>query len=132
MGAAATHGLTVAMVLGFALLFVAVMALGWLAWQAKAADRHWWIVAGGIVLPLVTATAIFAGSSWILRAVDGERPSALTIDVTGHQFWWDVVYDPEGLAIRDANEIVVPVGVPVKVVLRSDDVIHSFWLPRMA
>jgi cytochrome c oxidase subunit 2 len=136
-GAAATHWLTVAMTAGFAALFVLVMGLVWLAWRTEARGRAWWIVAGGIVLPLVTVGAIFAASSMVLRAVAGQgapgrEQAALTIAVTGHQYWWDVVYDPEGLALRDANEVVVPVGVPVRIELRSADVIHSFWVPRVA
>jgi len=131
-GAAETYGFTVAMVAGFTAIFVVLLGVIWLAWAGQARGRRWWIVAGGIVLPIVSVAAVFAGSSWVLRAVAGEREAALTIAVTGHQFWWDVVYDPGGLAIRDANEVVVPVGVPVRVELRSQDVIHSFWVPRIA
>lgn len=57
----------------------------------------------------------------------------LVIEVTARQWWWDVTYDdPDPSRIfRTANEIHVPVGRPVVVKLRSDDVIHSFWVPNL-
>ena len=63
-----------------------------------------------------------------------EHPQrALTIDVVGHQWWWEVQYenpDPSK-SVGTANEIHVPVGEPVQFKLRSTDVIHSFWAPNL-
>jgi cytochrome c oxidase subunit 2 len=66
-----------------------------------------------------------------------ERPAApLSLQVTGRQFNWEVVYaGPDGrFGTEDdrqlLDELHVPVGVPVKVVLKSKDVIHSFFLPN--
>jgi cytochrome c oxidase subunit 2 len=58
---------------------------------------------------------------------------ALTLDVTGHQWWWEVLYeDPNpNKQVVTANEIHVPVGVPIQIKLRSVDVIHSFWAPNL-
>ncbi|MBI4259943.1 MAG: cytochrome c oxidase subunit II, partial [Actinobacteria bacterium] len=60
------------------------------------------------------------------------RPSGnvLEITVTGKQWWWDVQYP--GLELRTANEVHIPVGRPVYLTLKSDDVIHSFWVPKLA
>ena len=57
----------------------------------------------------------------------------LTLDVTGRQWWWDVRYDaPEPYqSFHTANEIHIPVGVPVLVRLHGADVIHSFWVPKL-
>ncbi|MDT7604001.1 MAG: cytochrome c oxidase subunit [Acidobacteriota bacterium] len=59
---------------------------------------------------------------------------ALTIEVTGHQWWWEVRYDdPQPSNIfTTANEIHIPVGTPVIIQLKSTDVIHSFWVPNLA
>lgn len=57
----------------------------------------------------------------------------LAIEVTASQWWWNVRY-PDADASRvltTANEIHIPVGTPVKVLLRSQDVIHSFWVPNL-
>jgi cytochrome c oxidase subunit 2 len=52
--------------------------------------------------------------------------------VTGHQWWWDVMYRDDSMPVFEtANEVHVPVGVPVSIQLLSADVIHSFWVPRL-
>jgi cytochrome c oxidase subunit II len=55
--------------------------------------------------------------------------NALHVDVTAHQWWWEVRYPR--LGILTANEIHLPVGQPVRLELRSADVIHSFWVPQL-
>lgn len=56
-------------------------------------------------------------------------PDAMTIEVIGRQWWWEFRY-PE-LGIVTANEAHVPVGRTVDLRLRSADVVHSFWVPRL-
>jgi cytochrome c oxidase subunit 2 len=58
----------------------------------------------------------------------------LTLDVTGRQWWWDVRYDAAepDQSFSTANEIHIPVGVPVLVRLHGADVIHSFWVPKLS
>lgn len=56
-------------------------------------------------------------------------PSAMNIDVTGHQFWWEFGYPDAN--VLTANELHLPVGQTVNLVLESDDVIHSFWVPAL-
>jgi cytochrome c oxidase subunit 2 len=68
-------------------------------------------------------------------AKTGAVPSApLTIDVTAKRWWWDAQYrdGATGGQFRVANEIHIPVGRPVLLHLRSADVIHSFWVPKLA
>jgi cytochrome c oxidase subunit 2 len=81
------------------------------------------ILFGLLVASVVTGRAI--GS---LSAQD-----ALTIEITGYQWWWSVEYDhPEpSLRVTTANELHLPVGRPVRITLRSNDVIHSFWVPNL-
>ena len=67
------------------------------------------------------------------RALAQHPQLAMTIDVTGHQWWWEVLYeDPDpSRRLVTANEIHVPVGVPIQFKLRAADVIHSFWAPNL-
>jgi cytochrome c oxidase subunit 2 len=60
-------------------------------------------------------------------------PSALTIEVTGRQWWWDVEYvdTVPSRRVVTANEIHVPVGVPIQIIGKSHDVIHSLWVPNL-
>jgi cytochrome c oxidase subunit 2 len=60
-------------------------------------------------------------------------PDALTIAVTGHQWWWEIQYpdsDPSKI-VRTANEIHIPAGRPIRIKLATRDVIHSFWVPAL-
>ena len=54
---------------------------------------------------------------------------ALRVRVVGHQWWWEIHY-PD-LDVVTANEIHLPIDRPVVFELESDDVIHSFWVPRL-
>ena len=58
---------------------------------------------------------------------------ALSINVRGHQWWWEFVYqsdDPSQIFVT-ANEIHIPVGKPVRFTLNGEDVIHTFWVPSL-
>ena len=67
------------------------------------------------------------------NAANAFKP-AMHLTVTANQWWWDVRYmSPEpSRIIRTANELHLPVGVPVHITLKSNDVIHSFWIPNLA
>ena len=69
LGADRTYALTVAMSVAGIALLVLVMALVALAWRARGGGRRWWVIAGGIVLPLVTLTGLFVASTLTLRAI---------------------------------------------------------------
>jgi cytochrome c oxidase subunit 2 len=68
----------------------------------------------------------------------GSKP--LYVTVIGHQWWWEYVYDRydgQDLGFITANELHVPAGEggmprPVYLTLKSADVCHSFWVPRLA
>jgi cytochrome c oxidase subunit 2 len=64
---------------------------------------------------------------------DAKLKPAVRIEVVGHRWWWGVRYldeQPSNI-FASANEIHVPVGRPVELVLTSADVIHSFWVPNL-
>lgn len=78
------------------------------------------------------------------RPPEGSEP--LYVTVIGHQWWWEYVYErlgdqdllaSDGSKIVTANELRVPVSDesqrrPVYLTLKSADVCHSFWVPRLA
>lgn len=93
-------------------------------------DGHPWILMGGIVMPAFVLAVVFGFTirSSMLTANEAGT-GTLTIEVTGRRWWWEVVYPDHG--VTTANEIHIPVGVPVELVLTSGDVIHSFWVPQL-
>lgn len=89
------------------------------------------MVAGGLVLPVVAIVIVLVATIASMRAMDREVDAdALTIEVTGHQWWWEIRYP--GAGVVTANEIHIPAGTPVRLELRSADVVHSFWVPDLA
>ena len=94
-----------------------------------------WIYVG-VAVSIVILAISFGGTLAVLNAASHPRITpSLTIDVTAHQWWWEVTYsqaDDPSLGFTTANEIHLPVGEPVRVRLHSADVIHSFWLPQIA
>ncbi len=87
------------------------------------------IMVGGVILPFFVLLGLLIYSvqaTTNLRAPDTE----LTIRVVGYRFWWHVEYPDYGIV--DANELYIPVGQPVRLELKSADVIHSFWVPQLA
>jgi cytochrome c oxidase subunit 2 len=125
-------------IVGFGLI-VFLLFLGWVrrerpnlpGGRGEAAATR--IVLGfGVALPIVLLSALFIWSDFFVMrstAAPAEGSTALTIHVIGHQWWWEVRYD-NSTAVT-ANEIHIPVGTRVDVVLTTADVIHSFWVPEL-
>ncbi len=84
-----------------------------------------WTIAPAIVLAVIAVPTVI-----YIFDLESEPPEhALNVIVTGHQWWWEFEYPEEN--VITANELRLPVERPVRMVLRSDDVIHSFWIPKL-
>jgi cytochrome c oxidase subunit II len=124
-------------------------------------DSRRWIVGGGVVLPLVLLSllllyALAVGNTltdmsargplrFVLDCISSgaramslplpEATPSLRVQVTGKRWWWEVRYGGPGTGatgVALANELRLPAGRPVELMLRTDDVIHSFWVPALA
>ncbi|WP_108523447.1 cytochrome c oxidase subunit II, partial [Bradyrhizobium algeriense] len=86
-----------------------------------------------IGLTLVTVVSLTGLSYAAQKVLFAHKDGALTLLVTGQQWWWEVTYeDPQpNRVFTTANEIHIPVGEPVLIKLESSDVIHSFWVPSL-
>jgi len=84
----------------------------------------------GLLALLVVSISVGASVGTFGRG----RADQLEIEITGHQWWWEVKY-PDALSpyqqIVDANEIHIPVHTPVLLRLDTRDVIHSLWIPNL-
>jgi len=139
--AAAVRTLSLVLFTGGAVIFLMVMGLAAWAILTRPERRRWLsrpgaIVAMGGIFPVATLTALLV-HALLLTEWSGGAPAAadtpLRIEVIGEQWWWRVTYlDGDGAPIVEtANEIRIPVGRPVEFVLKSADVIHSFWVPKL-
>jgi cytochrome c oxidase subunit 2 len=82
----------------------------------------------GVVLVGLAITDFLAN-----RELNRVPSDAMRVQVTAHQWWWDVEYlnGDASQRVRTANELVIATGRPVLLELRSGDVIHSFWVPSL-
>ena len=89
------------------------------------------VTISGIILFVLLLVSFSAGRS---LTADLAHKNGLNIDVVGHQWWWEVRYKDVDASnvFTTANEIHIPVGVPVLFNLHGADVIHSFWVPNLA
>ena len=92
------------------------------------------VVVGGIVFPALTLPVLLGYGVWLTQASvhRSAAVSAIRIEVVGEQWWWRVTYEGvDGHPVASANEIHLPAGRPVDFILKSADVIHSFWVPNL-
>jgi cytochrome c oxidase subunit 2 len=112
------------------------MALLWLAFRRRTLARipeRTWLVQGGLVLPAIVLAPLAAAAFAL-----GERlfappgPAPLTVEAHGRMWQWEFAYPHSAPGLRTLHVLHIPAGRPVEIALHSDDVIHSFWVPRLA
>jgi cytochrome c oxidase subunit 2 len=98
------------------------------------------LIVASVALLVVIAIPTLKNIWYTHDVPEAERANAMDVTATGYQWWFKFEYPGEmapqatgGEApLVTANELVVPAGVPVRVHLRTIDVIHSFWIPKLA
>ncbi len=117
---------------------IMLVALAVLRPHGRLADRmatklggRWLVITGGMVVPVVILVGLFWFTLSVLTATGPSHlEPRMLVEVTGRQWFWDVRYPATANAVA-ANEIHVPVGVPVQVQVKTADVNHSFWVPQL-
>jgi cytochrome c oxidase subunit 2 len=87
-----------------------------------------WTIIPVIIVILVAVPTVRAIFETEIRVTPTEED--VIVNVTGYQWWWRVEYP--NLGIVTANEIHMPVGSRLVIDLDSADVLHSFWVPKLA
>lgn len=127
-------------VISFVVYAVTMSALVWaMARRRRPSDddpetsrRLARVIGSALAVTVVTLVGLSTYSVVNGRRLTPPAHAALTVDVVGHQWWWDFQYrDPPGAWVHAPNELHVPVGVPVRLRAVSADVIHSFWVPNL-
>jgi cytochrome c oxidase subunit II len=127
-------------------ILVAIVVSAIVLWGSRTARPHLELVAtplrepsarGWIEIGVGLSTIILIGlivwsTMTMARIAQPPAPPAFTIAVTAHRWWWEASYRVDDLhSFVVANEIHIPVGLPVRFTLSSPDVIHSFWIPSL-
>ena len=93
----------------------------------RAIQCSWSLEITWAVIPLLIMMVMFAwGTKLYFQNYTPPAHDTYDIYVTGKQWMWKVQY-PSGQ--REINELHVPTGRPIKLILASEDVIHSFYIP---
>jgi cytochrome c oxidase subunit II len=87
----------------------------------------WTLVPALILLGVAVPTVVT-----IFGLTAKATPQDVRVKVIGHQWWWEYRYLGTKPEIISANELVIPTGRQVILELESVDVIHSFWVPKLA
>lgn len=78
------------------------------------------------IIPLFLAMGTFVWASKVFFTISRPPDNAVQMYVVGKQWMWKVQH-PEG--VREINQLHVPLGQPVKLLMATEDVIHSFYIP---
>ena len=102
--------------------------------QTETRKRNAVLSAVSVTVVILFVFLIYSYSTGRALTADLAQKNGLAIELTGHQWWWEVRYNDVDASniFTTANEIHIPVGVPVTFTLRGGDVIHSFWVPNLA
>lgn len=120
------------------LIFLAVCAAMWVALYGSDELRarlggervvRWF----GLIIPTGVLLLLLAWGLTVTRGLTTIQGDELRMRVSGNIYWWRVSYlDAAGKEmLADANELHIPVGRPVVIDMVSEDVIHSFWVPKL-
>ena len=120
------------------LIFLGVCAALWVALYGSDALRaklggervvKWF----GLIIPAGVLLLLLVWGLTLVRGLSTIQGDELRMRVSGNLYWWRVSYlDATGRELHaDANELHIPVGRPVVVDMVSEDVIHSFWVPKL-
>jgi cytochrome c oxidase subunit 2 len=131
-------------------LIVVVCALVWvlvvlaLAWSLLRSHRMRGVtgndrksrrvVGAAVAATVLIIASLTIASFYTTRQIGNASESTLTVTVRGQQWWWQFTYPGDGSRgkFQTANELHIPVGQDVKLLLESADVVHSFWVPSLA
>lgn len=116
------------------LLVCALLALAFLRKRSDAApSTRTWIVGGGILFPSAVLVALLGyGLAVGERLLPRENPRTVMVGAQAQRWHWTFTQPGNSGAIRTQNVLNIPAGRPVDVELTTLDVIHAFWVPRLA
>ncbi|MDQ7263747.1 cytochrome b [Paracoccus sp. PS-1] len=126
-----------AMLAGAVLITLMVLALVWRGFAAPPHPRpgeSFWIHGMGLGFSLAVLAAVVGAGIWVGERLQARPdPEAIRVEAIARQWDWRFRQPgPDGRMVETRGQLHIPAGRPVDVVIRSEDVIHSFWVPRLA
>jgi len=81
-----------------------------------------------VTIPFIMVSALAAYGWVVLNDIEEKQANSMVIDVTAQQFAWRFNYPDEGKV--KSNQLVLAKDRPVEFNVRTEDVLHSFWVPE--
>lgn len=102
--------------------------------DARSQRRSTVAVSSAVGATVVIIVGLTLLSFVATRGLTADERNALVVRLRGYQWWWEFTYldGRPSDTITTANELHIPVGRPVRILLEAPDVIHSFWVPSLA
>lgn len=114
-------------------LVLTLLALTYLRrdWVSRLTPRQW-IIGGGLIMPVpiligLLVVALLLGEQLLPKRSDSP---VMRVEARASQWEWRFAY-PGAAGGAEADILHLPAGEPVDILVTSDDVIHSFWVPRL-
>lgn len=85
-----------------------------------------WTIAPAVILAVILVPTVTT-----IADLASEPEDSYTVDVVGHQWWWEFDYQDEDDEFATGNVMHIPVDQPIRVRMTSSDVIHSFYAPNL-
>jgi cytochrome c oxidase subunit 2 len=96
--------------------------------RRHAPDRNVWLEVSWTLVPFLLLIGFYVWSTHLFAGLYHPPAEALEIDVVAKQWMWKFRH-PEGQG--EINELHVPAGEPVRLVMASQDVVHSLFVPAL-
>lgn len=120
------------MLAGAGVLTVLVGVLVALAFGApRATSARRWTHGLGLGLSALVLVPLLATALWVGERILPRDDGAMQIRVHAAQWHWDFTHDGPDGPVHTRGRLILPAGQPVDLLITSDDVIHSLWLPQL-
>ena len=116
---------------GLTLMVVMLVALGFRG--PREVQARVWTHGLGIWFSLVVLSGTLAVGLWVGERILPRDDGAVVVEAHAVQWSWHFTHeDAAGNRVGSVDVLHIPAGVPVDVLITSEDVIHSFWVPQLA
>lgn len=122
------------MLVGAGVLTVLVVVLVALSFRGpNELPARVWTHRLGIWFSLAILTATLGTGLWVGERILPRDEGAVVVEAHAMQWHWQFTHeDAAGNRVQTNDLLHIPAGVPVDVLVTSEDVIHSFWVPQLA
>lgn len=95
-------------------------------------DHNFWLESLWTFVPFIYLTVLFVWGFWQYMDMFVAPHDAKELRVIGQKWQWSIDYPTEEISVAGVGaSVVVPVDTPIKLVMSSQDVIHSFFIPNL-